>query len=91
MAMKAAGSTTPASRAAPKPTAEISRARAGHRACLQAVLTHGGMGYAKEYQVERLLREVLVTHRAGERADDPVLHRRKGPRPAEVVLSIRRR
>jgi alkylation response protein AidB-like acyl-CoA dehydrogenase len=25
------------------------------------VLTHGGMGYAKEYQVERLLREVLVT------------------------------
>lgn len=23
-------------------------------------LTHGGMGYAKEYQVERLLREVLV-------------------------------
>jgi alkylation response protein AidB-like acyl-CoA dehydrogenase len=36
-------------------------ARAGHQACLQAVLTHGGMGYAKEYQVERLLREVLVT------------------------------
>ena len=25
------------------------------------MLTHGGMGYAKEYQVERLLREVLVT------------------------------
>lgn len=36
-------------------------ARAGYEACLQAVLTHGGMGYAKEYQVERLLREVLVT------------------------------
>jgi acyl-CoA dehydrogenase len=36
-------------------------ARAGHQACLQAVLTHGGMGYAKEYQVERLLREVLIT------------------------------
>jgi acyl-CoA dehydrogenase len=36
-------------------------ARAGYNACLQAVLTHGGMGYAKEYQVERLLREVLVT------------------------------
>ncbi len=30
-------------------------------------------------------------HRAGERADDPVLHRRKGPRPAEVVLSNSRR
>ena len=24
-------------------------ARAGYQACLQAVLTHGGMGYAKEY------------------------------------------
>lgn len=36
-------------------------ARAGHQACLQAVLTHGGMGYAKEFHVERLLREVLVT------------------------------
>ncbi|MGG5820102.1 acyl-CoA dehydrogenase family protein [Falsiroseomonas sp. HW251] len=35
-------------------------ARAGHQACLQAVLTHGGMGYAKEFQVERLLREVLL-------------------------------
>ena len=39
-------------------------ARAGHDACLQAVLTHGGMGYAKEYQVERLLREVLITRLA---------------------------
>ena len=35
-------------------------ARAGHAACLQAVLTHGGMGYAKEFHVERLMREVLV-------------------------------
>ena len=35
-------------------------ARAGYEACLQAVLTHGGMGYAKEFHVERLLREVLV-------------------------------
>ncbi|MGE7469440.1 acyl-CoA dehydrogenase family protein [Bosea sp. NPDC003192] len=39
-------------------------ARAGYDACLQAVMTHGGMGYAKEYQVERLLREVLVTRLA---------------------------
>ena len=23
-------------------------------------MTHGGMGYAKEFQVERLLREVLI-------------------------------
>jgi len=34
--------------------------RAGYQACLQSVLTHGGMGYAKEYTVERLLREVLI-------------------------------
>ena len=36
-------------------------ARAGYEACLQAVLTHGGFGYAREYHVERLLREVLIT------------------------------
>lgn len=36
-------------------------ARAGYQACQQAVLTLGGMGYAKEYHIERLLREVLAT------------------------------
>jgi acyl-CoA dehydrogenase len=36
-------------------------ARAGHDACLTSVMTHGGFGYAKEYHVERLLREVTVT------------------------------
>jgi acyl-CoA dehydrogenase len=36
-------------------------ARAGYNACLQAVLTHGGFGYAREYHVERLLREVTIT------------------------------
>ena len=36
-------------------------ARAGYNAALQSVLTHGGMGYAKEYHVERLLREVMIT------------------------------
>ena len=36
-------------------------AKAGHDAALQAVLTHGGFGYAKEYHVERLLREVTIT------------------------------
>ncbi len=35
--------------------------RAGYDSCLQAVLTHGGFGYAKEYHVERLLREVTIT------------------------------
>ena len=42
-------------------TAKFLGARAGHDSCLQAVLTHGGFGYAKEYHVERLLREVTVT------------------------------
>lgn len=34
--------------------------RAGHAACETAVLTLGGFGYAKEYHVERLLREVMI-------------------------------
>ncbi|WP_309645567.1 acyl-CoA dehydrogenase family protein [Phenylobacterium sp.] len=42
-------------------SAKFLGARAGHDACLQAVLTHGGFGYAKEYHVERLLREVIIT------------------------------
>lgn len=35
-------------------------AEAGFRACETAVMTHGGMGYAKEFHVERLLRESLI-------------------------------
>jgi acyl-CoA dehydrogenase len=42
-------------------TAKFLGARAGYDACQQAVLTHGGFGYAKEYHVERLLREVMIT------------------------------
>ncbi|HEX4534527.1 MAG TPA: acyl-CoA dehydrogenase family protein [Rhizomicrobium sp.] len=34
-------------------------ARAGFEAATTAVLTHGGMGYAKEYHVERLFRESI--------------------------------
>jgi acyl-CoA dehydrogenase len=33
---------------------------AGFSACEQAVMTHGGFGYAKEFHVERYLREVLI-------------------------------
>jgi acyl-CoA dehydrogenase len=33
---------------------------AGFNACQQAVMTHGGMGYAKEFHVERLMREVMI-------------------------------
>jgi acyl-CoA dehydrogenase len=39
-------------------------AEAGFQACTRAVMTHGGMGYAKEYHVERLLREVMITRLA---------------------------
>jgi acyl-CoA dehydrogenase len=35
-------------------------AEAGFRACETAVLTHGGMGYAKEFHVERLMREAMI-------------------------------
>ncbi|MFC3125591.1 acyl-CoA dehydrogenase family protein [Pseudoroseomonas globiformis] len=35
-------------------------AEAGFKACQQAVMTHGGFGYAKEYHVERFLREVMI-------------------------------
>ncbi len=33
---------------------------AGFTACERAIMTHGGMGYAKEFHVERYLREVLI-------------------------------
>jgi acyl-CoA dehydrogenase len=35
-------------------------AEAGHRACETAMLTHGGMGYAREYHVERYFREIQI-------------------------------
>jgi acyl-CoA dehydrogenase len=39
-------------------------AEAGHRACESAVLTHGGMGYAREYDVERYFREIQIARLA---------------------------
>jgi acyl-CoA dehydrogenase len=41
--------------------AKLLGGRASFEATTQAVLTHGGMGYAREYQVERLMRESLLT------------------------------
>lgn len=41
--------------------AKFLAARASFDACTKAVLTHGGMGYAREYQVERLFRESILT------------------------------
>ena len=35
-------------------------AEAGFSACERAVMTHGGFGYAKEFHVERYLREIMV-------------------------------
>lgn len=39
-------------------------AEAGYHACERAVLTHGGMGYASEFHVERLLRDVWINRLA---------------------------
>lgn len=41
-------------------TAKYLAAHAALKACQRAVLTHGGMGYAKEFHVERYLREVQI-------------------------------
>ena len=38
----------------------ISAREAGFKACETAVMTHGGMGYAKEFHVERYLREIMI-------------------------------
>ncbi|MGD2134414.1 MAG: acyl-CoA dehydrogenase family protein [Maricaulaceae bacterium] len=48
-------------------------AEAGYNACERAVMTLGGMGYAKEYCVERFLREVMIA--------------RIAPVSAEMILS----
>jgi len=41
-------------------TAKYLAGQAALKACQRAVLTHGGMGYAKEFHVERYLREVQI-------------------------------
>lgn len=40
--------------------AKYMAAEAGFDACEAAVLSHGGMGYAKEYHVERYMREIMI-------------------------------
>ncbi len=40
--------------------AKFFAAEAGFKACETAVLSHGGMGYAKEYHVERMMRESMI-------------------------------
>lgn len=41
-------------------SAKFLGAEAGHDACQAAIMSMGGMGYAKEYHVERYLREVMI-------------------------------
>jgi len=41
-------------------SAKYLAAEAGFNACQAAVMTHGGFGYAKDYHVERYLREVMI-------------------------------
>jgi acyl-CoA dehydrogenase len=40
--------------------AKFMGARSGFNACDQAIQTHGGMGFANEYHVERLYRDVRL-------------------------------
>ena len=41
--------------------AKLLAGRAAFQTATRAVMTHGGMGYAQEYQVERLFRESILT------------------------------
>jgi acyl-CoA dehydrogenase len=41
-------------------SAKYLAAEAAFKACERAVMTHGGMGYAAEYDVERYMREIFV-------------------------------
>jgi acyl-CoA dehydrogenase len=41
-------------------TAKYLGAEACYKACERALMTHGGMGYAREFHVERLWRESLI-------------------------------
>jgi len=44
--------------------AKFLAAEYGMEICKQAIATHGGMGYAKEYHVERLFREMMIPYLA---------------------------
>jgi len=45
-------------------SAKYLAAEAAFSACETAVMTHGGMGYAKEFHVERYMREVMIARLA---------------------------
>lgn len=74
-----------------KPTSGYLAAEACYHACENAIFTHGGMGYAKEYHVERYLRESGDSP-PGTREPPAylVLYRRKSIGSAQVLLSPKR-
>lgn len=61
MVMQAAGLYDAGAECGPQANAaKYLAAEAGLKACQNAVMTHGGFGYAREYDVERLLREAHI-------------------------------
>lgn len=61
MIMRAAGMLDQGLPCGPEANAaKLLASQAGMKACQTAILTHGGFGYAKEYHVERFLREMWV-------------------------------
>ncbi|MGN7027467.1 acyl-CoA dehydrogenase family protein, partial [Neisseria sp. P0006.S010] len=42
--------------------AKLLASQAAVETCKNAMLTHGGYGYAKEYHVERFMREVMILY-----------------------------
>ena len=52
-------------------SAKYIAAEAAFKACERAVMTHGGMGYAVEYDVERYMREIFVPRYVDNSHDPP--------------------
>ena len=62
---------------------------AGFNACQTSMMSMGGMGYAKEYHVERYLRESFISRIAPDQSPlDHELYRRARPRTAAQLLSV---
>ncbi len=78
--------------------AKYCAAEAGFRACEAAVVTHVGMGYAREYHVERYFREIQIARIAPVSpqlilSHEPVVPRREPRFPVErnafLLCSVR--
>ena len=65
MSMSAKTSSAASAMLAPEANAaKYLAAETGLDVCRQAIATHGGMGYAREFHVERLFREIMVPYLA---------------------------